>query len=417
MHDSGTARRGLPTALIIAVVTMLTAVQPIATDFFLPALPSIRDELRAPVASVQLTLSVLMICFGVSQLFFGPAADRFGRRPVILFGLSLYAASSSICALAPTIEVLIVARGAQGIGMAAALVCSRALMRDLYEPQRGTHMMTKAMSLVSLISMTVPLLGALLATHFGWRATLAAPAVFALALLILVLMWIPETLPHIRRDALQVRPLLVTYAQIAREPTFLAWTSLNAFGYAAYFGFFSASSYLYIEYFKTSRLVFAMVISGASVSYLLGTFVCRRLIAEIGIRPAVRRAGWMPLIAAAMFIVPQVFGMHTSMTLALALWVHLFGYGILQPCAQVGLVSPFRQQAGAAAALGGFAFAAAAFASTALLGVTFTGDASSIAWTTGVLMAVCGLISQTLVQRLPLSATRAVPATLGTPNQ
>jgi DHA1 family bicyclomycin/chloramphenicol resistance-like MFS transporter len=387
-------------ALTVLIVVLGTAAQPLATDLYLAALPAIRNEYGAPVGVVQLTLSVLVFSFGLSQLFWGPASDRFGRRPIFLTGFALYAVGALIGALAPGIDVLIAARVLQGLGIAATMVCARALVRDLFEQQRGTHVMTVAMSALACMTMLVPVAGAGLTELFGWRSTLLAMVLFGLGSLALVAWRVPETAKGLRPDALRLAPLFAVYGRIARHPTFGSWTLLNACGYAANFGFFSASAYLFIETFAVSRLVFGLVIGGASVSYLLGTFLCRRWIGPAGILGTVRRAGWVALAAAAAFLGPELVQAHSAFTLAGALWLMLLAYGIYQPCGHVGMATPFPQQAGAASALGGFIFAVAAFASGTALGFMFkSGSTTALSLTTGLLSACSGLTCITLLQR------------------
>lgn len=387
-------------ALVILVVTLATAVQPLGTDLYLTALPAIRNEYAARVSVVQLTLAVLVFSFGLSQLLWGPAADRFGRRRVLVAGFGLYAGGALVGALAPTIEVLIAARAVQGLGIAATMVCGRAMVRDLFEQQRGTHVMTVAMSSLACMTMVIPVAGAVLTGALGWRSTLLAMALFGLGGVVLVLVRIPETARALQPDAMRLRPLFAGYARIARDPAFRSWTLLNSFGYAANFGFFSSSAYLYIETYGVSRVAFGLVIGGASVTYLAGTFLCRRWIRLHGITASVRRAGLLSIAAAALFIVPQLVAVHTPLTLTAGLWLSLLAYGIHQPCGHVGMATPFPLAAGAASALGGFVFAVAAFLCGTWMGVMFHGGSSAVlALTTGVLVAATGLVALTLVQR------------------
>lgn len=399
-------------ALVVIVVMLATAAQPLGTDLYLAALPAIRNEFAAQVSVVQLTLAVLVFSFGLSQLLWGPAADRFGRRRVLATGFLLYAGGAVLGALAPAIEVLIAARVLQGLGIAATMVCGRAMVRDLYEQQHGTHVMTMAMSGLAGMTMLIPVVGALLTEALGWRSTLYTMALFGLGGLALVLLRVPETARALKPDAMKLVPLFAGYARIARNPSFRSWTLLNSCGYAANFGFFSSSAYLYLETFGVSRVSFGLVIGSASLTYMAGTFVCRRWIARHGIVTSVRRAGFLSLAAAAVFIVPQLANAHTAATLTVGLWLMLGAYGIHQPCGHVGMATPFPLQAGAASALGGFIFAAAAFLCGTWMGVMFKGGSSAVlALTTGALAAATGVIALTLVQRhgRPVLAQGAIP--------
>ena len=121
-------------ATVVVLLTLLLGIQPITTDLYLPALPTVQASLGASIAAAQLTLSALVICFGLGQLVCGPLSDRFGRRPVLLGGLVLYCVASVFGAAAPSIEALIAWRALQGAAMAAAVTCGRSIIRDLYEP-------------------------------------------------------------------------------------------------------------------------------------------------------------------------------------------------------------------------------------------------------------------------------------------
>ena len=125
--------------LIVTLLALLLGVQPIATDLYLPALPGLAADLNAGVGRAQATLSALIFAFGLSQLLLGPAADRFGRRPVLLGGLLLLVGASAGAAWAADIGELVAWRALQGIGVGAAVVCARAMVRDLYVPTDGAR--------------------------------------------------------------------------------------------------------------------------------------------------------------------------------------------------------------------------------------------------------------------------------------
>ncbi|HEV7915521.1 MAG TPA: MFS transporter, partial [Albitalea sp.] len=124
-----TDRPSMSPPVVVVMLTLLLGIQPITTDLYLPALPTLATQLNAGVGAAQLTLSALIICFGAAQLVCGPLADRFGRRPVLLSGLALYTLASVLSALAPSIDWLIGWRALQGAAMAAAVTCGRSIVR------------------------------------------------------------------------------------------------------------------------------------------------------------------------------------------------------------------------------------------------------------------------------------------------
>ena len=137
--------------LIIVLLSMLMGIQPVTTDLYLPALPAIRAEFGAELSQVQLTLSALLLAFGTSQLAWGPLSDRFGRRPILLWGLSTFTLAGLGCVLASSMNDLIVWRALQGAAMGAVVMCARAIVRDLYTPETGARVMS-----VSYTHLTLP---------------------------------------------------------------------------------------------------------------------------------------------------------------------------------------------------------------------------------------------------------------------
>ena len=194
-------------ALAALALSLLLGLQPVTTDIYLPALPMLRRALDAPMSAVQLTMSALLLSFGIAQMFWGPVADRVGRRPVLLAGLALYLLASIGGALAPSIELLVLWRVLQGAGMAAAVVCARAMLRDLYEPHEGAQVMALGLSGLGVIAIAGPIVGGLVAAAWGWRAALSVVAVCGAATLAFVVWWLPETLSVKNPQATRLAPL------------------------------------------------------------------------------------------------------------------------------------------------------------------------------------------------------------------
>ena len=151
-------------ALVVLVLALLLGLQPMTTDLYLPALPALTADLGARMAQAQLTLTALLLAFGLSQLVWGPVSDRFGRRPVLLAGMSSYVLASIGCALSPSIDTLIAWRVLQGMAMGAAVMCGRAIVRDLYEPAEGATVMSKGLSGLGIIACLSAPVGSLLAS-------------------------------------------------------------------------------------------------------------------------------------------------------------------------------------------------------------------------------------------------------------
>ena len=385
--------------LIVTVLAMLLGIQPITTDLYLPALPGLAAELASPMARTQLTLSALLFTFGGSQLVLGPVADRFGRRPVLLLGLALYVTASLGAALAPDIDALVVWRAVQGVGMGAAVVCARAMVRDLYLPTDGARVMSKALTGLGFIALASPLLGGLIASTVGWRTALLSTGAFGAATLALVVLRLPETARQLDPQALRLRPMFANWWRIARHPGFIAWTLLVTCTYAGLIAFLASSSFIFIEVLGTTRMAAGFFIAGCSCCYIAGTVQCRRWLLRHGLAGAVKRGAVFTLVGGVSMAALSLAGVIGPWAIAVPQFIFSFGHGVHQPCGQAAVVGPFPRHAGAASALAGFILAGGAVLIGAWLGVAMNGTVFPLTLTVGAMSVATALVAWTLVQK------------------
>jgi MFS transporter, DHA1 family, multidrug resistance protein len=392
-----------PTVAFAALaLALLLGLQPVTTDVYLPALPLLTQALQAPLASVQMTMAALMLSFGVGQLFWGPVADRTGRRPALLAGLALHAAAGVGAALAPSIEWLIAWRVLQGLGLAAAVVVARAIVRDLYEPVEGARVMSLGLTGLGLIAFAAPSVGGWITATFGWRAALALVAAAGAATLAFVLLRLPETVRQRNPQATRLAPLAANWSRIARHPAFVAWAGLVACTFGGLYTFLAGSAFIYIGLLGLGPAAFGLALASSSLTYIAGTFVCRRWILRHGVQGTVRRGGWLSVAAAAAMVLPALAGVQSVPAILLPQWLFRFAHGIHQPCGQTGAVGPFPHAAGTASALAGFILALVAFADGRWLGVALAGNTTlPFALTVGFWSLATAGVALTLVQRLP----------------
>ena len=401
-RSDGAVARGASLAPQTAAIALalLLGLQPVLTDLYLPALPLLARELDAPMSATQLTMSALILAFGLSQLVWGPLADRYGRRPVLLGSLCLLLLASLGAASASQIGWLVVWRAAQGATMAAAVVCARAMVRDLYEPHEGARVMALGLSGLGVLAIASPLVGGWLAMTFGWRSALFTVAAFSAAVLVFVWRALPETLAVRNPRALQLRTLAVNAATVLRHPGFRAWSLLVASTYGGLFTILAASSFAYIEVLGLTPLQYGMAMASGSVAYLGGTIVCRRWLLRWGLPGTVKRGAVFTLAGAIGMAACAAWPASASVALVLgSQWLYCIGHGLHQPCGQAGATGPFAQMAGVAAALAGCLLALTAFAVGLALGQTIDGSLRPMALGVAFWGGVTALIAWTLVQR------------------
>ena len=366
-------------AWVVAILAMLLGIQPVTTDLYLPALPTLTTSFSAPMPLAQQTLSALLLAFGVSQLVWGPLSDRFGRKPILLIGLAAYLVAAIGSTFAPSMAQLIVWRTLQGAAMGAVVMCARALVRDLYQPQDGARIMSKGLTGLGALACISAPVGGLLAQYAGWRATLMAVALFGAVTLALVVWRFKETHVIKNSQALQTATLIRTWRNILGNPTFLAFSALSAASYGGLFTFLASSSFVFITILGLSKTQFGMVMFFTSISYVTGTFICRRLLLRFSVQRTTAIAAFISLSAGTLMGVLAWAGMVNVWAILLPLGLFMVGHGIHQPCGQSGAVGPFPQSAGAASAMNGFFMMVVAFGIGSWLGVRMDGTVLPLA--------------------------------------
>jgi len=389
----------MPSAVVVTMLTLLLGIQPVTTDLYLPALPTLARDLGAGIGAAQLTLSALIICFGVGQLACGPLADRFGRRPVLLAGLALYTVASVFAALAASIDALVAWRALQGAAMAAAVTCGRSIVRDLYEPHQGARVMSRALGGLGVIAMLSPLAGGALVQGFDWHAALLVLALFGALTLAFVAWRYAETAPRLDRDATRLAPLLRNWASVASHPGFRAWATLMAMTYGGLFLFLAASSFVFIDVLGISRVAYGAAMASNSLAYIAGTLLCRRLLVSRGLRRTVKLGAWFSLAGGAGAALLSLAGVIGVWAVLVPQWAYAVGHGIHQPCGQVGAVGPFPEKAGTAAALSGFLMTVTSFAVGLWLGRHLDATVHPLTLGLGVAGVGVAAVAWTLVQR------------------
>jgi DHA1 family bicyclomycin/chloramphenicol resistance-like MFS transporter len=396
----------MPPGLTILILSLLLGLQPVTTDLYLPALPALTEGFGAPMAQAQLTLTALLLAFGLSQLIWGPLSDRFGRRPVLLAGLTAYVMASLASTLAPSMSCLIVWRTVQGAAMGAGVMCARAIVRDLYTPLQGARVMSKGLSGLGVIACLSAPLGGLLSDLYSWRIVLLALAIFGALCLAVIALRFVETVPQKNPRALQPATLASTWIAILRNPTFLAFSALSTASYGGLFTFLASSSFVFIKVLGLSKTHYGLLMFSMAFTYLLGTFLCRRLLPRFGVRRSVAIAGSLTLTGGTLMAVLALSGLRSPWAIMLPFYLFMLGHGVHQPCGQSGAVGPFPQAAGAASALNGFLMMLAAFVVGSWLGGHMDGTAFPLVYGIWFWSVLIALAAWTVVQKHGASSER-----------
>lgn len=388
--------------IFVCVLGMLTAIAPLSIDMYLPAMPGLAEEFSVSAAYVQYSLSLFFIGLALGQLTYGPISDRYGRLPVLYFGISLYLIASIACAMSSSVGMLIAARAVQGFGAAAAPVMARAVVRDQFKGSQAASVMSFVVMVMAGAPLVAPLLGGVVLEFFTWQGIFWVLFVYSIACLIALRMLLAEShAPHRRvRD----RSLLSQYAGylalLKRLPItlFLLCGSLM---FGALFSYVAASSFVYITEFGVDKSVFGFYFGANVLAMLIGTFANGRLVMHYGYRTLLGVAVCNTLACGLVLLATTLTGFGGFWGVAVPLFFLLSTVGVAGANTVAGLLDLAPDAAGAASALFGVCQFTAGALATWCVGV-LGGDSQAMAVVMSVSAAgsVCAYVL--LIRRVAL---------------
>jgi DHA1 family bicyclomycin/chloramphenicol resistance-like MFS transporter len=377
--------RNFRTTLILSA---LVAFAPMSIDMYLPALPALERYFATDTASVQHTLASFFVGLAIGQLFYGPIADRYGRKPPLYFGLTLYVAASAGCALAPGIVSLIGLRFLQAVSGCAGMVVARAVVRDLYDHQESARVYSILLMVMGIAPVVAPLAGGYLLTWFGWRSIFCVLALFGIACLFAVKFGLPETIPK-GLARVPLSSALVNYASLLADRRYLGYALSGGFGQAGMFAYISGSPFVFIDLYGVPAHAYGWLFGLNAAGIIAFTQANRLLLLRydadrvLGIANLVNFLLCLVLLAMALTNTAGLIGILVPLFFIVSL------RGLTFPNASAGAMAPFPEKAGSASALlGSVQFAIAAIASAAV-GILHDGTAVPMA----AVITVCGLLA------------------------
>src|SRR6266851_3001722 len=260
------ARPGL-TPLLLVLLALLSAFTPLSIDMYLPALPVIAVDLGGTVGDIQLTLSAFMLAFGFGQIFYGPAGDRFGRRPVILSGIATYIVATVGCAFAAEAGQLVLLRFLEGLSACGSVVLARTMVRDLAEREQAARAMSLIMACSSMAPMLAPLIGSQVLVLWGWRAIFWVLAGIGVVGLVFAGLRLPETLKPEYRQPLHLGSIVSRFGELLKHRLFMGYALTSTFQFAALMSWLSGAPFAFIEGYGLSPRAFGLIFAGAIVLF------------------------------------------------------------------------------------------------------------------------------------------------------
>ncbi len=343
------SRRDYATSWIM-LLGLLTALGPLSIDMYLPALPAMSTSLGVSLASISNTVPAYFLGLAVGQLIYGPVSDRFGRKPPLYFGLSLFVIASVVCALSTDLSMLIAARVAQALGGCVGVVVARSAIRDRLSPEASSQAYAMLMLVMGVAPILAPVLGGTL-LHFGWASIFWLLAGVGVASLLCIHYFFDETLAPNHRRALSLPAVFKSYGSLLADGRFRTPALAGGFLMGSLFVYISASSALLIGHFGVSPQwfgwLFGLNAAGLiAVSQLNGRLVRRfHLLRLLQIGTAMQLAGVLVLLILALS------GLATLLTVMMCLFVIVSGIGLTAPNSTALSLAEQGQRAGMASAL------------------------------------------------------------------
>ena len=376
---------------LLLLLGTLTMIDIMSIDLYLPAFPAIARTLHAGTSEVQATLSVFVFGLAGGQVLYGPLFDRFGRRAPLLFGIALFVAGTVLAALAPTIELLLVARLLQAGGAAAGIVAPRAVVTDLFAERDAAAVYSVLGQIQMLAPIIAPVLGAAILQWSGWRASFWLLALIGVAIWAVAYRVAPDSLPPERRSPLSLRSVASAYAGLLRNRPFIFYSAANALIFGALFAYVSVSPFVLIAHFGFSSMQFGLIFGGIALIAAAAGALNIRLLPAFGPRALLACGlGVYCLAGLALCALSLSHGSGWAYVAALACCVGAFGlvFG--------NLIASTKARAGAQAGVAAAFMGAGQYVGGAVVGL-LTGW---IGTTPGVLAAAlltCGLATVAFV--------------------
>jgi DHA1 family bicyclomycin/chloramphenicol resistance-like MFS transporter len=380
------------------VLGALTAMGPLAIDTYLPALPTIAQEMGTTTAIVQISLSVYFIGIALGQAVYGPLSDRLGRKPALYLGLALFIVASIGCALSQQVESLIAFRFLQALGGCAPLVVPRAVVRDYFDQRGSVRMLSLLMLVMGLAPILAPLVGGQLMAYLGWRSIFWAHAAYGTVWLTAVAAELPESLAPERRRREPLAAIVGIYRRLLTDRAYMSQVLTGALIFSGLLAYISGSPFVFIELFHVSPQHFGLYFGVNAIGIIAASQVNGWLATRTRPERILRVVLPVSLTASVLILLSAATGIGGFAGILVPLFAFIATHGFVMPNTTALAMEPHGAVAGSASALLGSLQFVLGSAAGALVGAASNGTAVPL----GAVLAGCGVGAFTIhtLQRL-----------------
>jgi DHA1 family bicyclomycin/chloramphenicol resistance-like MFS transporter len=395
-------------AQVVLILGALSAFGPLSIDMYLPGLPELGRGLDAPAWAVQLTLTACLAGLALGQILAGPLSDRFGRRRPLLVGVAGYAVASLLCALAPSIAVLVVLRFAQGIAGAAGIVIARAIVRDMHSGVAAARFFSLLMLVNGLAPILAPVIGGQVLTVTSWRGVFLVLTAIGALLFLATATGLRETLPVEMRHPGGVAETVRTFRRLLADRAFLGHALACGLSFGAMFAYIAGSPFVLQDIYGASPQLFSVMFACNALGLVAASQANRALLRRVEPRAILRVALFVQALAAVALLAIVAAGTGVWGIVVL-LFVVVASLGLVFPNATALALADHPRVAGSASGLLGVLQFIVGAAAAPFVGVGGTDTALPMALTIAVL-AVGGVLSANVIASRPARVPRPAPA-------
>jgi DHA1 family bicyclomycin/chloramphenicol resistance-like MFS transporter len=380
----------------ILILGALSAFGPLAIDFYLPGFPAMALAFGTDEKHIQATLAAYFLGLSIGQLVYGPVADRFGRRVPLLVGVTLFTLSSLLCAFAPTLDWLIVARFVQALGGCAGMVLARAIVSDKCDAVGSAKVFSQLMLVMGLAPILAPMLGGLLVNTWGWQWIFILLTFFSAACLAAVALGLPESMPA-DRPRQPLSGAMGAYGRLLLDRVFIGHAITGGIAMAGMFAYIAGSPFVFIKLYGVPAEHYGWLFGSNAAGFILMAQVNARLLARTGPALLLSRMVWVYLGAGVVLLALAAMHTATLWPLLIPLFVCIASLGCIIPNASACAMNGQGARAGSASALLGCLQFSLAAGAASLVGMLHDGSALPMAWVIGgcgVLAVVASLLTR-----------------------
>ena len=358
---------------ILLTLSGLTFLGPFALDAFLPAIKDAAQDLNTTEGQIMNSWGMLAVGSGLGQIFYGPISDKVGRKPVIIFGLTLYIITSAISATVTSVEPLFLLRFFQGLAVASSMIMMRSVVRDLLNVKEGAKLFSNLFCILAFMPIIGPVIGGYLTNQFGWHSVFIGKALASSISLIIIIVFLDESLPKKDKNALRPKILMDSFKEIISDYNFLTFLLIGIGTYIGLFGVLAGITTVLTGSLQQNAEMVGYYISTVMVGHFVFAVLAGAIIQYLGINRIIFIGTLTSLFGATILGWWALNGTTTIYTVLIPTTIYLMGFALTLPAMSAGAMSNFQHMSGRASSLLGFIHQVAGALTAIIIGFVVDG--------------------------------------------